>query len=357
MMKNAIIIILIMIVLLSCVSNINSVFESSKLMENLNMNEDVISGLLSLDQAVEIISIAVEERIQTGSEIVIAKIDAPLEIISKFIINELIETFNSNGKLVVLARGENLEAIDAEHNLQMLGLISDESAVGIGHFLGAKVVITGTFDIYGLFSQLRIRAIDVRTSELLASYSTRIRNNDPILVSITPSVENTNAPVVTEETLEHINRGQDYFVMGKYEEAHKVMEQVMADNNFNYRSVLIEVGAFTDRFNNIIRNRNYNAWKNILSDEYFSYISSPEFLRNISEMPMMRTRGIVLRTSEDYFINVVVPSRANVLRVDDIEFNDQQTVTAYYLLTIQSQITRLRAFQLRKINNEWKIIQ
>jgi len=115
-----------------------------------------------------------------------------------------------------------------------------------------------------------------------------------------------------------------------------------------YISTWDEVQRFIESQNTIIRNRNYQAWRASLSPEYFAEISSPENLRYISELPAMRTRNIVLRTAEDYFINVVVPSRAN-LRVGDIEFISLNRVKVF-------DERGLRLYDLEKINNSWTII-
>jgi len=119
-----------------------------------------------------------------------------------------------------------------------------------------------------------------------------------------------------------------------------------------YISTRDEVQQFIERLNQIIRNRNYEAWRAALSPEYFAAISSPENLRNISELPAMKTRNIVLRTPQDYFLHVVVPSRAN-LRVDDIEFVTMNRVNAF---TINPSGQRLSLYALEKIGNSWTII-
>ncbi|MCL2442524.1 MAG: hypothetical protein FWD13_03565 [Treponema sp.] len=119
-----------------------------------------------------------------------------------------------------------------------------------------------------------------------------------------------------------------------------------------YISTRDEVQQFIERLNQVIRSRNYEAWRAALSPEYFSTISSPENLRHISELPAMRTRNIVLRTPQDYFIHVVVPSRANS-RVDDIEFVTMNRVNAF---TINPNGQRLSLYALEKIGNSWTII-
>ena len=119
-----------------------------------------------------------------------------------------------------------------------------------------------------------------------------------------------------------------------------------------YDQTLADVRQFINRLNAIIANNNYNGWRNALSDEYYALISSPEYLASRSEEPGLKTRRIVLRTVNDYFIHVVVPSRADS-RVDEIEFAADHIVKAFYLDT---SARRLRVYELRKIDNDWKIV-
>jgi len=122
-----------------------------------------------------------------------------------------------------------------------------------------------------------------------------------------------------------------------------------------YESTRVEVQQFIEGLNQIIRNRNYNAWRAALSPEYFAEISSPQNLRDISDLPAMKTRNIVLRNAQDYFTHVVVPSRANS-RVDDIEFISMNRVKAFTVTTIRGEEQRLLLYDLEKINNTWTIV-
>ena len=119
----------------------------------------------------------------------------------------------------------------------------------------------------------------------------------------------------------------------------------------------IEVQHFIEDLNKIIASGNYNSWKAALSEGYFREISSPESLQQVSEQPAMTSRKIVLKTAEDYFNHVVVPSRANS-RVDDIEFISQNRVKAYTVITNRDGQTtqRLRLYDLELIENIWKIV-
>jgi hypothetical protein len=143
-----------------------------------------------------------------------------------------------------------------------------------------------------------------------------------------------------------------------------VIESVVIEENFDpasislttYNSTKEEVQFFIEDLNKIIKNKNYDAWKMVLSSEYFKEISSEENLKRMSEQPAMKTRKIVLKTPEEYFENVVVPSRDN-LRVDDIEFIGRYKVKAFTVTTNKAgDEQKIRLYDLEKINNSWTII-
>jgi hypothetical protein len=131
-----------------------------------------------------------------------------------------------------------------------------------------------------------------------------------------------------------------------------------------YDSTLAEVRLFIDKLNVIIHNKDYAGWKDVLSDEFFIRISSPEFLAKASESNLLRAKKIVLKTWEDYFLYVVVPSRSNS-QVDEIEFTAVNAVKVYYLEkskknnnnTVATDTRRLRLYELiKKTGDTWKII-
>ena len=190
-----------------------------------------VSGLVSLDDALAGAVTEVSSKVQGKTEIVIAAIDTSLLGVSEFLSDELAGLLVSSGKFVILERGPALDALTAEHGVQMSGLVSDESAVGIGHYLGAKVVLTGTFNRFADFSQIRVRALDVRTSEILTLYTVRILPNDRVLQNIMrPEDQNILAQAVTEDAIAYLNRGVDLYNEGKYEEAIEEFNKALAIN-------------------------------------------------------------------------------------------------------------------------------
>ena len=134
------------------------------------------------------------------------------------------------------------------------------------------------------------------------------------------------------------------------------VEETFTVSREYYDTTMDEVRHFINDLNHVISSRNYNLWRAALSDDYFNGISSQEYLQQLSEQPAMKTRRIVLRTPEDYFLYVVVPSRANS-RVDAIEFVNRNRVKAFTVTVNRAgEEQRLRLYDLEKIGNTWKII-
>jgi hypothetical protein len=140
-------------------------------------------------------------------------------------------------------------------------------------------------------------------------------------------------------------------------------EETAAYTQEMYDNTLAEVQHLMEELNRAVRTRNYTSWRSHLSEDYLNEISSPEFLANASESPILKSRRIVLKSVNDYFINVVVPSRANS-RVDMIEFVTPDRVKAFYIDTVTRKVNNqevtetrnLRLYELTKIDGKWKIV-
>jgi tetratricopeptide (TPR) repeat protein len=197
------------------------------------MSTPQVGEIMSLEKAVAGAAAAVEAKTQKGDAVAVVKITAPLPVLSDFLRNELDKRLNAGAKLIVLAREQALEIVNTEHQFQMSGMVSDESAVGIGHYLGAGAVITGDFTRFANFSQLYIRAVDVRTAQMFATYSAKITNGDPALVSMTKTLGPAKRADVNDSALEHLNKGRDLLAAGIPDIAIKEFNRAIAkDRNF-----------------------------------------------------------------------------------------------------------------------------
>jgi hypothetical protein len=119
-----------------------------------------------------------------------------------------------------------------------------------------------------------------------------------------------------------------------------------------YDTAKIDVQELIARLNGIIRERDYEGWVTYLGSTYRGSLSDPTFLQKVSGSVVLRKQNVTLRELKDYFIHVVVPSRAND-RVDDIEFIGQNRVKAF---TVDSKGRRLRLYDLEKDPSGWKIV-
>ncbi|MDR2499713.1 MAG: CsgG/HfaB family protein [Treponema sp.] len=71
-------------------------------------------------------------------------------------------------KLFTIVDRKTLDAIRTEQHFQLSGEVSDESAVSIGNLLGAGIVITGAITGTGTIQRLTLKALNVKTAQILA---------------------------------------------------------------------------------------------------------------------------------------------------------------------------------------------
>lgn len=114
----------------------------------------------------------------------------------------------------------------------------------------------------------------------------------------------------------------------------------------------IDIQEFIRKLDTLIRSKNYPDWVKLLSKDYLEHISSETFLRSMSQQPRLKSQKIVLQSNRDYFMQVVVPSRAND-RADDIEF---VTLTRVKVYTVNDKGQKLRLYTLDKTPESWEIV-
>jgi hypothetical protein len=123
----------------------------------------------------------------------------------------------------------------------------------------------------------------------------------------------------------------------------KVTEEIFTETFENIRTIITQL-------NGIIRDENYTRWLGYLAREYIAHFSSAEILKQNSDQPILRKYGVVLRSLEDYFTYVVVPSRSNA-RLDDLVFIDNDHLKAIMIISDRRTIL----YQLTKVDGVWKI--
>ncbi|MDR1286638.1 MAG: tetratricopeptide repeat protein [Treponema sp.] len=130
---------------------------------------------LSLDDAIAASAADIAGKLPPGTRVAIVAFESPHGNLSAYIMDEVTGAL-VDGSLEVADRN-NLEYVYKELNFQMSGDVSDEEAVGIGKFLGARYVITGQFMDLGRRCRYRLNGINVETARHEISTRLDVRND------------------------------------------------------------------------------------------------------------------------------------------------------------------------------------
>jgi TolB-like protein len=110
--------------------------------------------------------------IEDGSTIAVLSISSRNRETSEFLLEELAYILVDTGSFKVVDR-RSLDTIRKEQDFQLTGDVDDSSAVSIGKMLGANIVITGSVSGSESTRRLRLKALDVKTAEIIAMASER----------------------------------------------------------------------------------------------------------------------------------------------------------------------------------------
>jgi len=160
--------------------------------KTVQVGETTTADGITLDEAIEQSTANVIVKLPKRTRIAIVAFSAEHDNLSNYIMDELAGAF-VDGSLEVADR-RNLNYVYRELNFQMSGDVSDETAVSIGKFLGARYVITGQFIKAGNHYRYRLSSINIETA--IQESSTRLNvRNDRTLQSLIADVR--QMPVVT----------------------------------------------------------------------------------------------------------------------------------------------------------------
>jgi len=134
-----------------------------------NFQTVVASGdvVVSLADAVKNTSAQIIELLPENSTLAVLNIYSDNAATSEYIISNLEYNLVNSGKFRMVDR-RRLDQISSVQNFQLSGELNSASAVSIGNTLGANIVIIGELTGTGLLTQLTLRALDVKTTEILS---------------------------------------------------------------------------------------------------------------------------------------------------------------------------------------------
>jgi len=111
-----------------------------------------------------------------------------------------------------------------------------------------------------------------------------------------------------------------------------------------------EIETVVDDLNKITTDRDYERWLGYTSEEYREVFSGRDVLDRVSAS--LPTKGVRLRTLQDYFNYVFVPSRQN-MRVDDIQF---VSPTRVYVIMEITPSSPAAIYILENTPKGWKLV-
>jgi TolB-like protein len=163
-MKKNIVFIITIIVLLGCASRDKSA---------------EISDLMTLDQAIQMAALSIDERLPAKTKIALLNFDSPADDLSEYVIDELTANLVDSGKLTVVDRKE-IDLIRDEFEFQFSGEVSDDSMQKAGRILGAQSIVSGSLKKLGSLYRIVVRVLTVQSAEVVVQYRANIAGDDVV---------------------------------------------------------------------------------------------------------------------------------------------------------------------------------
>jgi TolB-like protein len=129
-------------------------------------------------------------QIPVGSKVLVLNFTADTTVLSNYLADEITIRLVNDSNFVVVDR-RDLDIIRQEMDFQISGEESDETAAEIGKKIGAQTIIFGSMEHPGSLYRLRIRAIEVETAKIQATWNPLIEQ-DALLAFLDGNGKRTN---------------------------------------------------------------------------------------------------------------------------------------------------------------------
>jgi hypothetical protein len=133
------------------------------------------SNALSLHEAIEQAAEQIASDLPPGSRVAVIAFESSNDSISAHILEEIAGALFD--RKIEVADRQSLEHVMAELDFQMSGYVSDESALSIGRFLGAELVITGQLRYLGKTYRFQVNAVNVEDATRGSVIRLDVRND------------------------------------------------------------------------------------------------------------------------------------------------------------------------------------
>jgi len=126
----------------------------------------------NIENAIYLASIQLVQEMPKNKKVAVISFASADKDLGEFVLEEITGYLSSSGTMSLFDR-KSLDSIRRERDFQMTGDVDDKTAVSIGEYAGADVVITGSTTGSGSTRRLRFKALDVKTGAILSQTSHR----------------------------------------------------------------------------------------------------------------------------------------------------------------------------------------
>jgi hypothetical protein len=144
------------------------------------------SELLALNEALQDFAQYLKERLPPESMTAVARMDAPVQALGNYIVDELLSRLVNDADIPVVSR-QDWERIQKEQNIQTDVGFDDETTAKIGHNLGWKTIIFGEVSPLEIGYRIALRAVDTESGALRGTKSYLIQSDAVLANLINPN--------------------------------------------------------------------------------------------------------------------------------------------------------------------------
>jgi len=139
---------------------------TSMIIYDVNRPAQTAASSTGIEGAAMRASVFFIDELRPGSTVAVINISSNNPDLAAFAIDELEYRLVMAKKFTIVDR-KTLDTIRSEQKFQISGEVSDQSAVSIGYLLGANIVITGSITGTGSAQRLTLKALDVKTAQII----------------------------------------------------------------------------------------------------------------------------------------------------------------------------------------------
>jgi hypothetical protein len=186
-----------------------------------------------------------------GTRVAVVALESPSAKLTAYTLDELQGAITNGKKLTVVER-RNLEPLRNEFDFGMTGDVDDATAARVGRFLGATVVISGTFTFLGDRCQLRFNAVRTETAVYVASPTITIILRDSFIASLLPQEQQPLPEVVPAErepglATRYYNSGFVHYEAKEYLEAIQDFSRTLEINSTDTDALFYRACSYNER--------------------------------------------------------------------------------------------------------------